>query len=83
MIRIRRPTPERSRPPRSLANEFTSKPVSEVGVGRQTKSSWATAPNGSGIWLICTFRARFRLSISITPANTCGNWRASCTPMMS
>jgi hypothetical protein len=28
----------------------------------------------------CISPVRFRLSISITPANTCGSWRASCTP---
>ena len=46
----------------------------------QKKVVIATAPNGSGISPTSTSPARFRSSIFITLANTCGRWRASCTP---
>ena len=79
-IRIRPPTPEPSRLPKSLASESIWKPGTAAGAARQRKSSWVMAPNGSGIWPTSTSRAPCRSSISITLANISGIWRASCTP---
>jgi hypothetical protein len=81
-IRIRLPTPAPSRRRNSLANESTWKPISAAGRTRQRKSSSPTAPNGSGILLICICHVRSRFSISSTPGNTCGSWRVNYTPMM-
>ena len=79
-IPIPLPTPGPSRPPKSLESVFTSKPGSAAGDGRKRKSSGAMGPNGSGIWPNNTSPARFKLSIYITRASTCGSWLASCFP---
>jgi len=47
----------------------------------EKKVVMATGPSGSGILPNSIFRARCRLSICITHASTCGNWRAGCIPM--
>jgi len=50
-----------------------SRAEKKVVMGDGTEWIWNLAEN--------IFRARCRLSICITPASTCGNWRAGCIPM--
>jgi len=66
-------TPGPSKPPRSLGNGFTWRLGSAAGVAPKRKLSWATEPNGFGIWRISIFPVRSRSSIFITPANTSGS----------
>jgi hypothetical protein len=47
----------------------------------EKRSSWATAPNGYGIWQSHTSPVRSRSSICTMRDSTSGNWRASYTPM--
>ncbi|MBK5294490.1 MAG: hypothetical protein JJE04_22770 [Acidobacteriia bacterium] len=77
---IRPPTPAPLRPPKNLASESIWRLGIVVGIGRQRRSSSGMEPNGSGTLRINTSSARSKLSISITPVNTCGTWLASCTP---
>jgi hypothetical protein len=51
-----------------------------AGVARKRRSSWATAPNGFGIWRTSTSPARRRSSTYITLASTSGTGRADYIP---
>ena len=74
------PTPAPLRLPRRLPSAFTWKPGITAGAAPKRKSSSATVPSGSGIWPNNIFPARFRSSICITPANTCGPSPDCCFP---
>ena len=55
---LRPPTPEPSRPPKSLVNASMRKLGNAAGAERKKKWLWAMEPSGSGTSLICIFPAR-------------------------